>query len=108
MSAGGGINLGSTITTSYIQNVNNVNSPTGVFFHNNWNSSDHVHTGFWQIRAGWTVVGEPTWVVTAVGDGTTDESITISGGTFLSGTAYSFTGSPGIIITGSGISISRS
>ena len=92
-----GIKLnGSVITTEPIQNVAGVNSTIGFFFLNGW--STHPGTSIEFVRPGWTVVGEPTWVVSAVDPGT--ETITITGGTFLDGSSYQFTGTGGFAISG--------
>lgn len=80
----------SAFTTTYVQNVAGSNDPTGLFFLNGWPS--HPAAGLQYVRPGWTVVGQPTWVVSAVGNGTTNETITITGGSFVSGVAYAFTG----------------
>lgn len=74
------------------QNLSGTNSNTGFFFYG-WGdepSSDDLTFG--SIQVGWTVVGQPTWVVTAVGDGSTNYNVTISGGEFTSGGTYRFTG----------------
>ena len=74
-------------TTQAAQNVSGTSSPTGFFFYG-WQGSP----SFSLIQPGWTVVGQPTWVVTTVGDGVTNYDITITGGSFASGGTYSFTG----------------
>lgn len=86
------------ITTSPVQNVAASDDPVGFFFLNGWPS--HSEAGLQNVQPGWTVVGNPTWVVTAVGDGITNETITITGGTFLSGASYQFTGPGGMSISG--------
>ena len=92
-----GIKLsGGTFTTSPIQNVAGSNGTIGFFFLNGW--STHPGTGIEFVRPSWTVVGEPTWVVSAVDPGT--ETITITGGTFISGVSYQFTGTTGFAISG--------
>jgi hypothetical protein len=75
------------LTTTTVQNVAGSDGTTGLFFLNGWDS--HPEAGFQNIQAGWTVVGQPTWVVTAVNKSA--ETITISGGPFVSGSAYQFT-----------------
>ena len=74
-------------TTLPVQNVGST-SATGFFFLNGWDT--HPGPGLQYVQPGWTVVGEPTWVVTSVGDGIAEETITITGGTFLSGSSYQF------------------
>jgi len=92
-----GIKLsGGTFTTLAVQNVAGVNGSTGFFFLNGW--ATHPEPGFQYIQSGWTVVGEPTWVVSAVDPGT--ETITITGGTFLNSSSYQFTGPSGFAISG--------
>jgi hypothetical protein len=85
--------VGNTLTTQVNQNLSGTSSPTG-FFYYGWqilNPGQTVPT-FSVIQPGWTVVGQPTWVVTVVGDGVTNYDITITGGSFASGGTYSFTG----------------
>ena len=85
--------IGKTLTTQVNQNLSGTSSPTG-FFYYGWqilNPGQTVPT-FSVIQPGWTVVGQPTWVVTVVGDGVTNYDITITGGSFASGGTYSFTG----------------
>lgn len=83
----------SVLTTQVNQNLSGTSSPTGFFFYG-WQP---LHPGqseptFNVIQVGWTVVGHPTWIVTAVGNGVTNYDVTISGGEFASGGTYSFTG----------------
>lgn len=80
----------SAFTTNGVQNVAGSNGATGLFFLNGWPS--HPSAGLQYVRPGWTVTTIPGAVVTAVGDGITDETITITGGVFLSGSSYAFTG----------------
>ena len=80
-------------TTQVSQNLSGTSSPTGFFFYG-WQI---LHPGqtdptFSAIQPGWTVVGQPTWVVSVVGDGVSNYDITITGGVFASGGTYSFTG----------------
>jgi hypothetical protein len=75
------------LTTSPVQNVAGSDGTTGFFFLNGWDA--HPEAGFQNIQAGWTVVGQPTWVVTAVNK--SYETVTISGGPLVSGTSYQFT-----------------
>ena len=79
--------------TQVSQNLSGTTDPTGFFFYG-WQI---LHPGqteptFSVIQPGWTVVGQPTWVVTVVGDGITNYGITITGGSFATGGTYSFTG----------------
>jgi hypothetical protein len=91
-------------TTTPVQNVSGGNSATGFFFLNGWDT--HPEPGLQYVQPSWTVVGQPTWVVTAVGNGINDETITITGGQFLAGSSYQFV-SPELlgIAVGNGITI---
>jgi hypothetical protein len=83
-----------TAITQVSQNLSGTSTPTGFFFYG-WqilNPGQTVPT-FSVIQPGWTVVGQPTWVVSVVGDGVSNYDITITGGSFASGGTYSFTGS---------------
>ena len=91
---------GSALTTTYIQNVAGEPGVTGFFFMGAWASAPE--TGIQNVKSGWTVVGNPAWVVTGTNEG--DQTITITGGTFLSGIAYAFTGPSGLTI-GGGVTI---
>jgi hypothetical protein len=75
------------LTTSPVQNVAAENGTIGFFFLNGWDA--HPEAGFQNIQPGWSVVGQPTWVVTAVNK--SSETVTISGGPFVSGSSYQFT-----------------
>ena len=75
------------LTTSPVQNVAAENGTIGLFFLNGWDA--HSEAGFQNIQPGWSVVGQPTWVVTAVNK--SSETVTISGGPFVSGSSYQFT-----------------
>ena len=77
-----------TFTTSPVQNVAASNGATGFFFLNGWDA--HPSAGLQYVTSGWTVVGQSGWIVTAVDKDL--ESITITGGTFLSGASYQFVG----------------
>ena len=83
---------GTTGLTQTAQNIAGANSNTGFFFYGWADDPGSNDLTFSSIQVGWTVVGQPTWVVTAVGDGTTNYDVTISGGEFVSGTSYQFTG----------------
>ena len=98
--SGTGITITTTSTTLPVQNVSGGPGATGFFFLNGWAS--HPSAGLQYIQPGWTVVGQPTWVVTSTNPGL--ETITITGGTFLDGTSYQFTGGAGVTI-GNGITI---
>jgi hypothetical protein len=74
------------------QNLSGTNSNTGFFFYGWGDEPSSDDLTFSSIQVGWTVVGQPTWVVTAVGDGSTNYNVTISGGEFASGGTYRFTG----------------
>jgi len=82
-----------TALTQVSQNLSGTSSPTGFFFYG-WQilTPGQTVSTFSVIQPGWTVVGQPTWVVSVVGDGVTNYDITITGGVFASGGTYSFTG----------------
>jgi hypothetical protein len=85
--------VGGTIgLTQTAQNIAGANSNTGFFFYGWADDPGSNDLTFSSIQVGWTVVGQPTLIVTAVGDGTTNYDVTISGGEFVSGTSYRFTG----------------
>lgn len=95
--SGAGIKLdGAPFTTTAVQNVSGVTSATGFFFLNGWAS--HPGPGLQYVQPGWTVVGEPTWVVASTNPGS--ETITITGGQFLNSSSYQFTGPGGMTIQG--------
>lgn len=96
MSVVGIILDGAELTTMAVMNVSGSDGATGFFFLNGW--STHLGPGIHNVRPGWTVVGNPTWVVTAVDSVT--ETITISNGTFISGQSYQFVGPGGMTIEG--------
>ena len=83
---------GTTGLTQTAQNIAGTNSNTGFFFYGWADDPGSNDLTFSSIQVGWTVVGQPTWVVTAVGDGSTNYNVTISGGEFVSGATYRFTG----------------
>lgn len=68
------------------QNVSGSSDTIG-FFPYGWNNPPP--SGFGNVMIGWTVVGHPDWVVTAVDS--VAHVITITGGTFTSGDSYQFT-----------------
>ena len=95
--------VGKTLTTQVNQNLSGTSGPTG-FFYYGWqilNPGQTVPT-FSVIQPGWTVVGQPTWVVSVVGDGISNYDITITGGSFASGGTYSFTGPDPAILSVTG------
>jgi len=75
-------------TTQSIQNVAGSNSTTGFFFQGTWATTPLP--SYYDIAAGWTVVGLPGATVVSTDSG--NQTVTITGGVFLSGQAYSFTG----------------
>jgi len=75
----------SLVTTSSVQNQAGLDNATGLF--TGGFSGTNV---LGQVVIGWTVVGQPTWTVTAVNS--VAQTITITGGMFLSGSSYQFTG----------------
>ena len=68
------------------QNVSGTSDNIG-FFPYGWDNP--APSGFGNVTIGWTVVGHPDWVVTAVDS--VSHVITITGGTFTSGDFYQFT-----------------
>jgi hypothetical protein len=84
-----GIIVGGVIeVTTVAQNVEGSDGTNGFFFRPN----DPTYA---DIVPGWTVVGQPTWVVTSATSDPGDQystSVTITGGAFLSGQSYAFTG----------------
>jgi hypothetical protein len=82
--------------TSFIQNVSGTSD--NIFFAFRPNEASKIQ----YVGAGWNVVGQPTFIVTAVSLDPNDQytgTITITGGTFVSGQSYSFE-SPNVNITG--------
>jgi len=75
----------SLVTTSSVQNQAGLDSATGLF--TGGFSGANV---LGRVVIGWTVVGQPTWTVTAVNS--VAQTITITGGMFLAGSSYQFTG----------------
>ena len=74
-------------TTWAQQNVSGTSTNVG-FFPYGWQTNPN---NFNEIQVGWTCVQLAGSVVTAVGNGTTDLTVTISGATFISGDTYTFT-----------------
>jgi hypothetical protein len=82
--------------TSSIQNVSGTSD--NILFAFRPNEASKIQ----YVGAGWNVVGQPTFIVTAVSLDPNDQytgTITITGGTFVSGQSYSFE-SPNVNITG--------
>lgn len=76
-------------TTQVIQNVAGSNDATGFFFQGgSWATTPTP--SYYDIQPGWYVTGQPTWIV--VSTDAPNQTVTITGGTFISGTSYSFTG----------------
>jgi len=75
----------SPVTTSSVQNQAVLDNATGLF--TGGFSGANV---LGKVIIGWTVVSQPTWTVTAVNY--VAQTITISGGMFLAGSSYQFTG----------------
>jgi hypothetical protein len=83
-------------TTQTVQNVSGT-SDNILFTFRPGQSSNIQYVG-----AGWNVVGQPTFIVTAVNLDPNDQytgTITITGGTFVSGQSYAFE-SPNVNVTG--------
>lgn len=75
----------SLVTTSSVQNQAGTDNATGLF--------TGGFTGanvLGRVLVGWSIVGQPLWTVTAIDP--IAQTITITGGIFLSGTSYQFTG----------------
>jgi hypothetical protein len=75
----------SPVTTSSVQNQAGLDNATGLF--TGGFSGANV---LGKVIIGWTVVSQPTWTVTAVDS--VAQTITITGGMFLAGSSYQFTG----------------
>jgi hypothetical protein len=75
----------SLVTTGSVQNQAGLDNATGLF--TGGFSGANV---LGRVVIGWKVVGQPTWTVTAIDSGA--QTITISGGMFLAGSSYQFTG----------------
>ena len=84
------------ITTSNLQNVSGTSD--NILFTFRPGTASKVQ----YVGAGWNVVGQPTFIVTAISLDPDDQytgTITITGGTFVSGQSYQFE-SPNVNITG--------
>jgi hypothetical protein len=76
-------------TTQSFQNVAGSNGTVGFFFQGgSWATTPSP--SYYDIQAGWTVVGLPG--ATVVSTDAPSQTVTITGGVFVSGSAYSFTG----------------
>jgi hypothetical protein len=92
---GGGVKAGNHniyqgVTTQTIQNVAGGDGDTGLFFQGGGGWVTSPKPSYYDIEAGWTVVGLPGATVVSTDPG--NQTVTITGGTFVSGTSYSFTG----------------
>jgi hypothetical protein len=91
---GGGIKTGNHniyqgVTTQNIQNVAGSDGDTGLFFQGgSWPTTPKP--SYYDIAAGWLVDQIPGATVVSTDPGA--QTITITGGVFVSGTGYSFTG----------------
>ena len=91
---GGGVGIGAfgafyNKTTQYYQNVAGTDDVVGFFYQGgSWATTPSPN--YYDIQPGWTVAGHPTWEVVSTDPGT--QTVTISGGAFLSGVSYAFTG----------------
>ena len=94
-SIGAGVSLGGAgpyagqTTTPSIQNVAGTNDAIGFFFTGSWSSLTGV-PNLNDVAAGWTVDQIPG--ATVVSTDAPSQTITITGGVFVSGTFYTFTG----------------
>jgi hypothetical protein len=92
---GGGIKAGNHniyqgVSTIIIQNVAGSDGATGFFFQGVGGWPNTPKPSYNDIEPGWTVVGLPGATVVSTDPGA--QTITITGGTFVSGVSYSFTG----------------
>jgi len=76
-------------TNPPVQNVAGSNGAVGFFFVGNWSSLTGT-PNLNDVAAGWTVVQIPG--ATVVSTDAPSQTITITGGTFVSGDFYTFTG----------------
>ncbi len=100
LNIGGGIEIGSGIkvgnhgiyqglTTQSFQNVSGGDGATGFFYQGgSWVTTPTP--SYYDIQPGWTVVGLPGATVVSTDPPT--QTVTITGGTFISGSSYAFTG----------------
>ena len=94
-SIGAGVSLGGAgpyagqTTTPSIQNVAGTNDAIGFFFTGSWSSLTGV-PNLNNVAAGWTVDQIPG--ATVVSTDAPSQTITRTGGVFVSGTFYTFTG----------------
>ena len=75
-------------TTPSVQNVAGADGATGFFFLGSWAGNPQI--GLQLIQPGWTCVQLPGAVVTGTNESL--QTITITGGVFVSGASYTFTG----------------
>lgn len=75
-------------TTPSVQNVAGADGATGFFFLGSWAGNPQI--GLQLIQPGWTCVQLPGAVVTGTNESL--QTITITGGVFVSGAFYTFTG----------------
>jgi hypothetical protein len=95
ITVGGGIKAGNHniyqgMTTIGIQNVAGSDDTTGFFFQGGGGWPYTPKPSYNDIGPGWTVSGLPGATVVSTDPGL--QTITITGGTFISGQAYAFTG----------------
>ena len=76
-------------STISVQNVAGSNGTTGLFFLGTWASDTHVPS-FNDIQPNWTVVG--LGGARVVSTDPVNQTVTITGGAFISGSSYAFTG----------------
>jgi hypothetical protein len=92
---GGGIRIGTQgiyagqTTTPGVQNVAGSDDPIGFFFVGSWSSLTGV-PNLNDVRAGWLVTQIPG--ATVVSTDANAQTITITGGSFTSGSFYTFVG----------------
>jgi hypothetical protein len=73
-----------------VQNVAGSNSATGFFFQGGGGWTNTHSPSYYDIQPGWTVVQLPGATVVSTDSGA--QTVTITGGTFISGATYTFTG----------------
>lgn len=76
-------------TTAASQNVAGADGTTGFFFQGGSWATTPIPS-YYDIQPGWLVSGLPG--ATVVSTDAPSQTVTITGGTFISGTSYSFTG----------------
>ena len=95
ISVDGGVKVGNHgiyqgVSTIQIQNVAGGDGATGFFFQGGGGWPYAPKPSYNDIAAGWTVVGLPGATVVSTDPGA--QTITITGGVFVSGSSYAFTG----------------